>query len=90
MQDKGVACPTNCASCGHAYEDLNHLLFECPFAIQVWTSAVIWYDIQHAAINSDSAVDTILFVSEFKYECSTEICCDLLDLVEASEPQNLG
>jgi hypothetical protein len=22
LQDKGVACPMNCASCSHAYEDL--------------------------------------------------------------------
>jgi hypothetical protein len=39
-----------------------HLLFECPFAIQVWTSPGVWYDIQHAAINSDSAVDTIFYL----------------------------
>jgi ribonuclease HI len=62
LQDKGVVCPTNCASCSHAYEDLNHLLFECPFAIQVWTSAGIWYDIQQASINSDSAVDMIFYL----------------------------
>jgi len=62
LQDKGVACPTTCASCSHAYEDLNHLLFECPFAIQVWTSAGIWYDIHNAAINSDSSIDTIFYL----------------------------
>jgi len=31
LQDKGVPCPTNCASCDSDSEDLNHLLFECPF-----------------------------------------------------------
>jgi len=62
LQDKGVSCPTNCASCSHAYEDLNHLLFECPFAIQVCNSAGIWYDVQNAAMNSDSAVNTIFYL----------------------------
>jgi len=34
----------------------------CPFAIHVWTSAGIWYDIENAAINSDSAVNTIFYL----------------------------
>jgi ribonuclease HI len=62
LQDKGVSCPTNCESCGAAHEDLEHLLFECPFAIQVWNSAGIWYDVQHAAMQSDSAVNTIFYL----------------------------
>jgi hypothetical protein len=41
---------------------LDHLLFECPFAIQVWNSAGIWYDVQHAAMQSDSAVNTIFYL----------------------------
>jgi len=62
LQDKGVLCPTNCESCGAAHEDLDHLLFEYPFAIQVWNSAGIWYDVQHAAMQSDSAVNTIFYL----------------------------
>jgi len=62
LQDKGVPCPTNCASCNYNYEDLNHLLFECPLAIQVWNSVVIWQDVQNAAMNTDSAVNTIIYL----------------------------
>lgn len=62
MQDKGVSCPTNCASCSYDYEDLNHLLFEFPLAIQVWNSAGIWQDVQNAAMNSDYAVNTIFYL----------------------------
>ena len=62
LQDKGVSCPTNCASCNDNYDDLNHLLFECPLAIQVWNSAGIWQDVQSAAMNSDSAVNTIFYL----------------------------
>jgi len=42
LQDKGVSCPADCASCGAEQEDLNHLLFECSFAIQDWNSAGIY------------------------------------------------
>jgi ribonuclease HI len=62
LQDKGVSCPTDCASCDAAHEDLNHLLFECSFAIQVWNSAGIWHEVQNAAIQSDNAVNTIFYL----------------------------
>jgi ribonuclease HI len=64
LQDKGVSCPTQCASCDSNFEDLNHLLFECPFSIQVWQSAGIWFDIQNAAIHTDSAVNFIFYLLE--------------------------
>jgi len=60
--DKGVSCPTNCESCGSDHEDMNHLLFDCSFAIQVWNSPGIWYDVQHATINTDYAVNSIFFM----------------------------
>jgi hypothetical protein len=62
LQDKGVSCPKNCESCGADHEDFNDLLFECSFPIQVWNSARIWYEVQHAAIQSDSAVNSIFYL----------------------------
>jgi hypothetical protein len=67
LQDKGVSCPTNCASCSYEYEDLNHLLFECPLAIQVWMSAGMWQDVQNATMNSDSAVNTVFYLLQNSY-----------------------
>jgi len=55
LQDKGVSCPTQCVSCTSEHEDLNHIFFECPFAIQVWNAAGLWFDVQHAAILNDTA-----------------------------------
>ncbi|RHN71289.1 putative reverse transcriptase zinc-binding domain-containing protein [Medicago truncatula] len=62
LQDKGVSCPTMCASCNSNYEDLNHIFFECPFAIHVWKSAWMWFDVQHAAMQTDSTVDAIFYL----------------------------
>jgi len=62
LQDKGVSCPTNCGTCGADHEDLNHLLFECSFSIQVWNSAGIWFEVQNAAIRSDSAINAIFYL----------------------------
>jgi len=64
LQDKCVSCPTQCASCDSDFEDLNQLLFECPFSIQVWQSAGIWFDIQNSAIHTDSAVNSIFYLLE--------------------------
>jgi len=47
LLDKGVACPTNCARCDSTHEDLVHVFFECPFAIQVWNGTGLWGSVQH-------------------------------------------
>ena len=62
LQDKGVSCPTNCSSCDSDYEDLNHLLFECPFSIQVWNDAGVWNDVQKAAIYTDTVANSIFYI----------------------------
>ena len=81
LQDKGVSCPTNCASCNYNYEDLNHLLFECPLVIQVWNSAGIWQDVQNATMNSDSTVNTIFYLLQNSpmniQQCFATICWSL-------------
>jgi len=81
LQNKGVSCPTNCESCNYNYEDLNHLLFECPLAIQVWNSAGIWQDVQNAAMDSDSAVNTIFYLLQNSpvniQHRFAAICCSL-------------
>jgi len=35
LQDIGVHCPTQCVSGASGYEDLAHLIFDCPSAMQV-------------------------------------------------------
>nr|ABN08869.1 Polynucleotidyl transferase, Ribonuclease H fold [Medicago truncatula] len=42
LQDKGVQCRTNCVSCEHQAEDIDHVFFHCPFAVQAWNSARLW------------------------------------------------
>ena len=39
LLDKGVHCTTQCVSCDSNHEDLAHVFFECPFAVQVWSMA---------------------------------------------------
>jgi ribonuclease HI len=59
LLDKGVTCPTNCASCDSQHEDLYHVFFACPFAIQVWNRTGLWGSIQHSLNHNDTAVSTI-------------------------------
>jgi len=59
LQDKGVTCPTRCVNCNLDHEDLNHIFFECSFAIHVWLSAGIWYEVQNAVVQSNFAVEAI-------------------------------
>ena len=54
--------PTRCVSCNSDHEDLNHIFFECSFAIQVWLSAGIWYEVQNAVVQSNSAVEAIFYL----------------------------
>jgi hypothetical protein len=62
--DKGVNCPTNCASCASDHEDFTHVFFSCPFAIQVWNKAGLWGSIQHALSNTPSSMTVIFSLLE--------------------------
>lgn len=62
LQDNGVMCPTRCVSGSSNHEDLNHIFFECSFAIQVWLSARIWYEVQNASVHSNYAVEAIFYL----------------------------
>lgn len=64
LQDKGVSCPTRCVRCTSEHEDLNHIFFKCPFGIQVWNAAGLWFDVQHAAIHNDTATAAIFYLLE--------------------------
>lgn len=90
LQDKGVSCPTNCASCDSDYEDLNHLLFECPFSIQVWNAAGVWNDVQQAYLYGYGCKFHFPYSAESAQGYSAANCSHLLEFMEASEPQNLG
>jgi len=59
LLDKGVTCPTNCASCDLGYEDFAHVFFACLFAIQVWSTTGLWGSIQHSLSTTASATNAI-------------------------------
>ena len=59
LLDKGVQGPTQCVSCDSNHEDLNHIFFECPSAVQVWNMAGLWQSIRQAMAASPSVIDSI-------------------------------
>ena len=59
LLDKGVQCPTQCVSCDSNHEDLNHIFFECPSAVQIWNMAGLWQSIQQSMAASHSVIDNI-------------------------------
>jgi len=62
LQAKGVQCPVNCVSC-NAVEDLVHFLFHCPFAVQDWQLAGLWYTVMttiHGNISAEATIFSIL------------------------------
>lgn len=75
LLDKGVQCSTHCVSCNSNHEDLAHLIFYCPFTVQVWHMTGIWGAIQHAIQSTASAVETIFL---------------LLDTLSAEQNQQLA
>ena len=64
LLDKGVVCPTTCASCDSSHEDLSHVFFECPFTIQVWHTAGLWGSVQHALSQTASTTEAIFYLLE--------------------------
>jgi len=64
LLDKGVTCPTSCASCASNHEDLMHVFFACPFAIHVWNSTGLWGSVQHALSTIASASEAIFYLLE--------------------------
>jgi hypothetical protein len=64
LLDKGVVCPTNCASYTSNHEDHMHVFFYCPFAIQVWNRTGLWGFVQHALSNTASATNAIFSLLE--------------------------
>ena len=67
MLDKGVVCPTDCASYDSNHEDLKHVFFDCPFAVQVWNITGLWGSIQHALSSTVSVIDDIFSLLEQLY-----------------------
>jgi len=48
LRDKGVQCLEACVICPAAREDVSHLFFACPYAIQAWQMSGLWSEIQQA------------------------------------------
>ena len=47
IQNRGVPVSVkNCSSCGSDYEDADHILVACPFAMQVWRWIWSWCGLQ--------------------------------------------
>jgi len=78
LLDKGVACPTNCASCASTHEDLLHVFFECPFALQVWHMTGLWGSVQHALAHTTSVTDAVFSLLE---KLSTELAQRLTTVI---------
>jgi len=64
LLDKGVTCPTNCASCASDHKDFTHVFFSCPFAIQIWNRTGLWSSIQHALSITTSSTAAIFSLLE--------------------------
>jgi len=64
LLDKGVTCPTNCASCDSTHEDLLHVFFVCPFSLQVWHKTGLWSSVSHAVSTTNSATEAIFHLLE--------------------------
>lgn len=62
LHDKGVQCPLHCVSCVSTHEDLAHLFFTCPFAIQVWRLSGLLSQIHHAISASVDAIFVLIEV----------------------------
>jgi hypothetical protein len=59
LLDKDVQCPTQCISCDSNHEDLAHVFFEFPFAVQVCSMAGLWQEIQVVVASSPSAIEVV-------------------------------
>ena len=59
LHDKGVHCPTDYVNCNSGQEDFAHLFFTFPFAIQVWTRAGLWTDIDFSVATIHTAEEAI-------------------------------
>jgi len=61
LQDKGVQCPLDCVTCEGPLEDIQHVFFDCTFAVQVWIRVGLWSEVQHA-YNHGSSADVSIFL----------------------------
>jgi hypothetical protein len=46
-------------SCESTHEDMAHLFFACPFAIQVWNLSGLWIDVSAANLSANSDIGTV-------------------------------
>jgi len=61
-QDKGVECSTNCVSCNSNHEDLTHIAFDFLFVVHVWRMPMLWNEVNHAVLITNSAIDAIFLL----------------------------
>jgi len=91
LLDKGVVCPTNCASCDSNNENLMHVFSYCPFAIQVWNRTGLTGSIQHAISITDSAKDAIFsLLEQLPVELAERLTIVFLEYLETPQPKSLG
>lgn len=54
------------------YEDLAHIIFECPFAIQIWRASGMWHSVEKAVRDTETAEQQQqqqLFFSSYNSYC---------------------
>ena len=52
------------AYCDSTHEDLLHVFFDCPFAIQEWNRTGLWGSVQHTLSHTASSTDAIFSLLE--------------------------
>ena len=62
LQDKGVHCPLDCLTCEGPLKDMQHVFFDCTFALQVWIRVGLWSEVQHACTHASSAAVSIFLL----------------------------
>jgi hypothetical protein len=60
LSSQGINCPTNCAGCVDAAEDIFHVLFSCPSSVLCWQQARLWNYVS-ASLNTNNTIIDNLF-----------------------------
>lgn len=82
LEQRGICIPNPiCKACGHAREEADHVLINCPLAAKVWTDIWRWCNVQAPVISSIE--ELLVFVGEWggctkRRFMLNAICCGVL------------
>ena len=60
LSSRGVACPIDCVVCDSNYEDIIHVLVECPKVVQAWRNVNMW-DTIIRVLRQDYNIHALIF-----------------------------